>query len=377
MSITREMLAALADASAALAGELDLDSALQTIVEIAARVTGAKYAALGVIGPDQTITRFITHGADEDTIRAIGNYPTGKGLLGLLIRDPAVLRMERITDHPASSGFPPNHPPMTNFLGGPVRSGGRVYGNLYLTDKPGGFEEHDERLLAVLSANAGAAIENALLSERLQSLAVHDERERISRELHDGVIQVLFSIGMGLESTRMVLRDHPDRAEARLDAAIDGIDGAIRELRNYIFQLRPQQAASMGLARGLVELAREFEVNALVRPHLDIQSGIDVTVPELYVPDLLQITRELLSNAAKHASASRVTVTAAVQNGRVVLEVIDDGVGFDQSGGPQVGRGMENVYERARALEAELTVASEPGAGTRVRIETALGEEAP
>lgn len=375
MNATEDRLDALAAAAAALAGELELDAILSTIVEAAARVTGARYAALGVIGPDQTITRFITHGADEQTIRAIGHYPTGKGLLGLLIRDPRVLRLQSLSDHPASSGFPEHHPPMTSFLGGPVRSGGRVYGNIYLTDKSEGFTEQDERLLLVLSANAGAAIENALLSERLQSLAVHDERERISRELHDGVIQALFSIGMGLEATRMLLHTHPDRAQTRLDAAVDGIDGAIRELRNYIFQLRPHEAAAMGLSRGLVELAREFEVNALVRPRMEIQHGIDARVPQAYVPDLLQIAREVLSNCAKHASASTVRLIAAVTDHAITLEVTDDGVGFDPSTGPQVGRGLENVYERATALEGELTVASEPGAGTSVRLEAPLPEE--
>lgn len=376
MNVTEDRLDALAAAAAALAGELDLDAVLSTIVEAAARVTGARYAALGVIGPDETISRFITHGADEDTIRAIGNYPTGKGLLGLLIRDPRILRLDELSQHPASSGFPEHHPPMTSFLGGPVRSGGRVYGNIYLTDKDGGFTEQDERLLQVLSANAGAAIENALLSERLQSLAVHDERERISRELHDGVIQALFSIGMGLESARVLLQTHPERAETRLDAAIDAIDGAIRELRNYIFQLRPQQAAAMGLSRGLVELAREFEVNALVRPRMQIQHGIDARVPEAYVPDLLQIAREVLSNCAKHASASTVRVLAHATGDVITLEVSDDGVGFDASVGPQVGRGLENVYERATALDAAVTVTSEPGAGTRVRVEAPLPEEA-
>ena len=374
MNVTQDRLVALADAAAALAGELDLDVVLQRIVAASAKVTGARYAALGVIGPDESISRFITHGADEDTIRAIGHYPTGKGLLGLLIRDPKIIRLEDLHDHPASSGFPANHPPMTSFLGAPVRSGGRVYGNLYLTDKPGGFEDHDERLIQVLASSAGAAIENALLSEQLQALAVHDERERISRELHDGVIQALFSIGMGLESARMLLRSHPERAETRLDDAIDGIDGAIRELRNYIFQLRPQQAASMGLGRGLVELAREYEVNALVRPTLRVQSGIDARVPEAFVPDLLQVVRELLSNAAKHAGASELSVSADVVDGEVVVELADNGVGFDASAGPQVGRGLENVRERADALEAALTIDSSPGAGTRVRLQVPLRE---
>ena len=377
MNVTQERLVLLAEAARALSGELDLDSVLTVIVETAARVTGAQYAALGVIGPGETITRFITFGADDETIAAIGHYPRGLGLLGLLIRDPTILRLNNIAEHPASSGFPANHPPMTTFLGAPVLSGGTVYGNIYLTDKPRGFAPDDEQLISVLAAQAGAAIENALLSEQMQSLAVLDERERISRELHDGVIQALFSIGLGLESARMLLRSHPERAEERVDSAVDGIDGAIRELRNYIFALRPQQAARMGLARGLVELAREFEVNALVRPQLTVQSEIDARVPSEYVPDLLQIVRELLSNCAKHAGASQVDVRASVAEGRVLLEVIDNGVGFEPAAGPQVGRGMENIRERAGALRAELQITSEPGQGTSVRLDAPLPQEGP
>lgn len=377
MNVTEDRLVSLAQAAAALSGELDLDSVLQVITETAARVTGARYAALGVVGADQSISRFITYGADEETIRAIGHYPTGKGLLGLLIRDPRIIRLDDIAAHPASYGFPEHHPQMTSFLGAPVRSGGTVYGNLYLTEKDGGFQPHDEQLIQVLSAQAGAAIENALLSEQLQSLAVHDERERISRELHDGVIQALFSIGMGLESTRTLLRRHPERAEERLDAAIDGIDGAIRELRNYIFQLRPQQAATMGLSRGLVELGREFEVNALVRPHLDVQSDIDARVPAQMVPDLLQIVRELLSNCAKHAAASTVTISAHVHDGGIRLVIADDGVGFAPADGPQVGRGLDNVRERANALDGDLSIITESGAGTTVSLQAPVPPEAP
>jgi signal transduction histidine kinase len=376
VNITQDRLITLAEAAAALSGELDLDSVLEVIIEASARVTGARYAALGVIGPDQSISRFITYGADEETIQAIGHYPTGKGLLGLLIRDPRIIRLDDISEHPASYGFPEHHPPMGSFLGAPVSSGGTVYGNLYLTEKPGGFLPHDEQLIQVLAAQAGAAIENALLSEQLQSLAVHEERERISRELHDGVIQALFSIGMGLESARTLMHRHPDRAEERVNAAIDGIDGAIRELRNYIFQLRPHHAAAMGLARGIVELGREFEVNALVRPTLDVQSGIDARVPAGMVPDLLQVVRELLSNCAKHASASTVIIAAEVSDGAVTVAVTDDGTGFVVGSGQQVGRGLENVRERVEALDGRLSITSEPGQGTRVALAAPLPPEA-
>jgi signal transduction histidine kinase len=371
---TELRLSVLSDAAAALAGELDLDGVLEAIVRSAAQVTGARYAALGVIGEDEAISRFVTHGVDDDVVRAIGHYPRGRGILGLLIREPRILRLARLQDHPASSGFPEHHPEMTTFLGAPIRSSGRVYGNLYLCEKAGGFVEADEVVIQVLAAQAGAAIENAQLSGRLQSLAVQNERERISRELHDGVIQTLFSIGMGLESARALLPGDPQRVDERVNAAIDGLDGAIRELRNYIFRLRPSEAAQMGLTRGLAELAREYEVNALVRPQLDLQRDLDARVPATLVPDLLQVVRESLSNCAKHANASHVEIAACVGNGHVEVSIRDNGAGFLPRG-PRVGRGLDNIQERAAAVDARLEIDSAPGHGTMVRIAVPLGEE--
>ena len=371
-----ERLAALGDAAKALAGALELDTTLDTIVRSAVEVTGAHYAALGVLGDDEHIQRFFPHGIDEDTVRRIGHYPTGKGLLGVLIRDPQTLRLDDMSQHPASSGFPPEHPPMTAFLGTTVSSHGRVFGNLYLTDKPGGFDATDEAVIEVLAAQAGAAIETASLSQRLRELAVADERERISRELHDGVIQWLFSIGMGLEAARTLLPEEAGDIDERLSSAVDGLDGAIRELRGAIFRLRPQQAASLGLAAGITELAREYEVNALIRPSLEVPAEIDAEVPVAVVADALQVIRESLSNAARHAQARNVHIAAVCDDERLEVSVRDDGVGFQVDDGARVGHGLANMRERASALGAELTIDSTPGAGTAVRLSVPLEQEA-
>jgi len=370
-TIAEDRLRGLAYAAGALAGELSLAVLLQTIIDTATQVTGARYGALGVVHDDGTISQFITTGADEETIRAIGHYPTGKGILGLLIRHPQVLRMDDLAQHPASHGFPANHPPMSTFLGAPVRSGGQVYGNLYLTEKEDGFDDVDEQIILVLAAQAGAAIENAQLSDKLQVLAVQDERSRISRELHDGVIQSLFSIGMALESARPFVEKDPGRVTERLDMAVEGLDDVIRELRASIFRLVPQQAGELGLSRGLTELAREFEVNALVRPDLSIPAGIDEVLPPEWAPELLLIARELFSNCVKHASASRVGVSLALEDECLILQIGDDGVGFVPES-PKVGRGLDNVRQRADSLGADLRVESAPGQGTTIRVAVPL-----
>ena len=163
-----DRLRVLVDAGIALTSELSLDTVLQRLVETAAELTEASYAALGVIDKSgQGLERFLTTGIDAETHAAIGDLPRGRGILGVLIREARVLRMHDIADDPRSVGFPPNHPPMKTFLGVPILLRGTAYGNLYLTEKRGGgdFTEDDEELTKMLAAQAAVAIENARLYE--------------------------------------------------------------------------------------------------------------------------------------------------------------------------------------------------------------------
>ena len=163
---------ALFEAVTAISSDLDLRSVLTRLVESATRLTGAQYAAMGVIGGSgDDLVEFVTTGIDEEHHRLIGDLPRGRGILGLLIREPQAIRMDELAAHPASVGFPAHHPPMTTFLGVPVRIRGTVFGNLYLTEKAGGepFTEQDEQLVEALARAAGYVIENARaygLSER-------------------------------------------------------------------------------------------------------------------------------------------------------------------------------------------------------------------
>ena len=191
-----------------LASELSLEAVLQHIVELAVRITDARYGALGVLTPDRrAIEEFITVGVTPEERAAIGDPPVGHGVLGLLIDEVGPLRMPDIGADPRSVGFPPNHPPMRSFLGAPVVARGTVFGNIYLTEKNGAieFSKVDQDALLVLASQAGIAIENARLYEEAQRaqrelgrLELLEERERIAKELHDGVIQSLFAVGMGL-----------------------------------------------------------------------------------------------------------------------------------------------------------------------------------
>jgi two-component system, NarL family, sensor histidine kinase DevS len=160
-------LRALVETGIAINSELSLDGVLERIVEAAARVTGASYAALGVIDSSgEALERFVTYGLTEDAEREIGDPPHGRGILGVLIKDARPLRLHDLTEDPRSVGFPPGHPPMHTFLGVPIVLRDVAYGNLYLTEKQGGdFTEEDEELLTLLAAQAAVAVENARLYE--------------------------------------------------------------------------------------------------------------------------------------------------------------------------------------------------------------------
>jgi two-component system, NarL family, sensor histidine kinase DevS len=180
----RDRMRTLLDAVLAVGSDLDLEVVLHRIVESAVALVDARYGALGVLGEEGTIIQFITVGIDEETIARIGNYPRGEGILGHLIHHPEPLRLARLADHPESVGFPAGHPPMTSFLGAPIRVRDEVFGNLYLTDKQGGaeFDADDEAVLRTLAAAAGVAIDNARLyndaRRKQQWLAASDELTR-------------------------------------------------------------------------------------------------------------------------------------------------------------------------------------------------------
>jgi signal transduction histidine kinase len=368
----------LIESGLALSAELSLDAILQRIVELACEITGARYGALGVIGDDGSISEFITTGVTAEQRAAIGAPPRGGGILGLLIRERRPILIPDIAADSRSSGFPPNHPPMRSFLGAPVTALGRVFGNVYLTEKQGKdrFDEDDEAALVVLATQAGVAIENARLYEEAQQiqrelrrLEVMEDRERIAKELHDGVIQSLFAVGMGLQGAAAMAKS--DDAARRIENAVEEIDGAIRDLRNYIFGLRPGILADRQLDQALRELGNEFGSKSDVVTVVDVDDQVASELASR-ATDIVQLTREALSNVGKHADATTCRITLRRdRDDRALLEVDDDGRGFDPSA-PTTGMGLDNLAERVKSLGGELSIESVAGEGTTLRASIPL-----
>jgi signal transduction histidine kinase len=523
----------LVQAGLVLASELSLPAVLQKLANLACDVADARYGALGVLGPDGQIHEFVTHGVTEDERRAIGHIPVGKGILGVLISDAHPLRLRRIQDDTRSVGFPAHHPPMTSFLGVPIKIHGRVYGNLYLTEKRGAaeFTADDEAAVVTLATQAAVAIENARLYQEarlrqrrleaaaevihsilggrpldevlslvarrarelasadlatiatpddgelvlrvaegepagrllgmrfsadrsisgrvmgtrepliledaskddrvhqpvvragdigpalfvplaagdrvfgtlavanlrggrrfteedlgvvrpfadqaavaldyarirkeLERLAVLEDRERIAKELHDGVIQSLFAVGMGLQATESVAGE--PEITRRLTAAVEDIDRVVRDLRNYIFGLGPGGPADRQLDQALRDLVEEFRRGSDVAMRVEI----DPQAASLLAPhaaNALQLAREAMSNAVRHAGAQTLALELLRDGNTVLLQVEDDGAGFNAEEASSGGRGLTNLRARAEAIGGQLEISSAPGRGTVVRL---------
>lgn len=364
-------LNAVDEAARAIAALLDIDEALQLIVERVRALVGARYAALGIVGPDGRIQRFITSGLTRDEREAIGPLPGGRGLLGLIIREARSYRIPNIAAHPDSSGFPVNHPPMTSFLGVPVTSGGRSVGNFYLTDKAGAaeFSADDQRLVELFALHAGIAIDNARLHEQVADYSVVQERDRIGRDLHDGIIQSLYGVSLSLEDVPEIMATSPGEASDRVDAAIDSLQASIRELRNFIYDLRPESFDGADLAAGVVALGEQFRYSTLIDVDVDVEAGASMHISPEHGAELLHLVRESLSNAARHARARHVAVTLRWEGTDPTLVVADDGVGFDTSATVPAGHhGLANMQSRAEAIGARLRIESAKGMGTRIIV---------
>ncbi len=366
-----EKLRRLMGAVLMITADVKLADLLSHLVEEARSLVGARYAALGVLNPTRTgLEQFITVGLSPAEEALIGDRPTGRGVLGLLITEPAPLRLSHLEEHPGRYGFPANHPSMTSFLGVPVRVRDDVYGNLYLTDKEGAtdFTDEDEALAEALALAAGIAIENTRLHDRIRVMSVLDDRDRIARDLHDRVIQRVYAVGMSLQgATRL-----PEREQVveRVSKAIDELDDTINQIRSAIFELG-DAALPGGLRQAVLQLSEELTATLGSRPEVRFHGAVDNEVPQHIGDHVLAVVREGLTNAAKHSGATHYVVTLLVSD-RLTVEIEDDGKGIELPVA-RPGLGLVNIRDRAEKLGGSFEIHPRDGGGTRLVWAVPLG----
>ena len=397
-------VAILLDRALEIGGEHDLDGVLHRIVQGAAEVAGARYAALGVYGADGLLTTFVHHGLDDDAAARIGDAPVGRGLLGETIVTDRPIRVTDIGSDPRSCGFPAQHPQMHSFLGAPIARGGRRFGNLYLADKIDAeeFDDDDEALVVTLAAFAASAIEHTSLvaSERARVEAVAGqvaaeererarqellaavigaqevERARVSRDLHDDIGQALTSVMLGLrlieEPLHHATGDIAD-AERRMAELRQLVAGALDRTRRLAFELRPTVLDDLGLAPALARLATDTAERSglLVDAVVDAAPQHAELSPEVATA-VYRVVQEALTNVVRHAEATTASVAVTVGNSRLRALVEDDGHGFDPTQPAGDHLGLRGMRERAELVGGSIAITSEPGTGTTIVMEVPI-----
>ena len=342
-----------------------LEEVLERIAEVTQRLIGARYVALGVPDGTGSLKFFKVVGVTPEIIELIGHLPVGRGLLGVIMNDREVVRLEDMEDHPRRVGFPKNHPPMRSLLGVPIQLGPSLFGMLYLCDRYDGqpFTEQDQWLVETLAGYAALAIAGVQMSEQNSRLVLLEERERVARELHDGIIQSLYAIGMQLQLIRLS-QTQPD---TNLADIIRTLDRVIEDIRGYIMNLKVVNYEKQTVQQVLEDV--------VARLHIPPSLAIEVDAPRRFPPfpspvleAVCQITYEAVSNVVRHAAADHVRITAVESDSVFQLVVEDDGQGFESGASDHEGLGLRNIQQRARIHGGSVRIQSNAGAGTRLTL---------
>jgi signal transduction histidine kinase len=365
-------LKGLSDAVLAVSAESSVDEVLQRLVDGARELADARFAALGLPDGEGGFRRFLTSGMSDALIASLGPMPRQHGMLGAMLDTIAPFRTADIHDDPRFRGWwPRNHPDMRTFLGVPIVAPEGVIGAFYLTEKHRGaeFTEGDEALIGLLAAHAAIAIGKARLYEETRAVSIQAERNRLALDLHDAVSQKLFGLVLNAETAATLLDRDPQAAREQVGRLATLAREALDELRSLVFELRPPDLARDGLCGTLrkhVEVVRRLESR-------DVSLELDdkVELDPARDAEVFRIAQEALQNALRHSGAEHIAVRLRRDGDRVVLEVHDDGAGFEPRAAALRARslGLTSMEERARRLGGALAIRSRPGAGTTVRLE--------
>jgi signal transduction histidine kinase len=372
-------LRAVSDAVLAVAAQRSVEDVLQQLVDSARELAGARYAALGTPDGEGGFTRFLVAGMSDELIASLGPLPRRHGMLAAMIETSEPYMTEDIHRHPRFRGWwPSRHPDMRSFLGVPIVAPEGVIGAFYLTEKETGevFDAADQAVIELLAAHAAIAIANAGLYERSRELSMLEARNRLALELHDAVSQKLFSLVLTAEAAGEQLARDPDAARASLERLRALAGEALEELRSLILELRPPELERDGLCGALrkhAEMLRRLH-------HVEIEVDIDDAVSAgagsgARDREILRVAQEALQNAIRHAAPQRLGLRLGRRDGRLELEVTDDGAGFDPAEPELRSRrlGLTSMEERAQRLGGTLEIRSVPGVGTTVRLEAPGG----
>ena len=363
-------LALLNNLASALASITELDELLKTALNRVINYFDVDIGEIHLNQEDQnTLVRVLHQGKAANAIWNQDRFNLKEGLIGRTAR----------SGNPSIIGLPYRHDPFLRnqalidagiyqIACFPLTSRSEVLGVLSIAlsqDDP--LDGMDQQLLSSIASWVGTTIENVRLNIQGRRLAVLEERERIGMDLHDGIIQSIYAVGLTLEHARLLLGEEPEQTRTRINQSIEDLNSTIRDLRAFIMDMRPRQLYEENLMDGMQRLVNEFQVNSLLEASLSGPSDGLENLPDSHAIALFHICQEALANVAKHARASKVDVMVWATPERVLMEVHDDGLGFDlEKIQLTLGHGISNMQTRARNVGGDLEITTEPGAGTTI-----------
>lgn len=343
-----------------------LEQVLERIAQVSSELVNARYAALGVPDGKGGLRYFKVTGMSREEQSHVEHLPRGRGLIGAIMHDRKAIRLERMQDDPRSVGFCANHPPMTSLLGVPIQVGQQLFGMLYLCDRRDGqpFSEQDEWLIETVAGYAALAIAGSDLSSQQSRVALLEERERIGMELHDGIIQSLYAIGMQLD----MMRTADQIARDELGETINNLNLVIDDIRHFIMDLHRRNQPGQTIYECLQDIIDRLHAPQTLTIHLDAPQSPPPFSGTAFEA-ICQMANEAISNVMRHAKARNLMVKVKQSAHEFQIRIEDDGKGFnlhDLAGSN--GLGLRNLQQRAMLHHGQVEIDSTPGKGTRLSI---------
>jgi signal transduction histidine kinase len=355
--------------ASALTSSLELDEVLNKTLALVMNYMKMEAGEIFLLEEDKKNLRMVLHrGQAAEAFWTRNIFKIGEGYIGIVGQNRKPIISADI-DHdlrflrPAivEAGF-------SQIACIPMLSGENLMGVMSVaTKRREPIDERNVQMLAAVGNWAGLAVENSRLHTNARRLAVLEERERIGMDLHDGIIQSIYAVGLSLESALHTLDEDPKDAKGQVQRAIEGLNQTIRDLRSYILDLRPRQLGNDGLMSGIKRLIAEYRANTFADVHVTEPDADLKDLPQGHILALFHICQEALANSAKHARAKKVQIVVWATEERVLMEIHDDGKGFDmESMNANIGHGLANMYTRARLVGGDVDISSAPNEGTTV-----------
>ncbi|MFZ5859080.1 MAG: GAF domain-containing protein [Chloroflexota bacterium] len=369
MTRRNEDAALLNDIASTLTSSLELDEILNKTLALVMNYMKVEAGEIFLLEDDKQTLRMVLHrGQAAEAFWNRSRFSIGDGFPGLVAQTgEPIISMDLakdarfLRDAVVQAGF-------NQIACLPLKASGNMVGVLNVATRgQTPFDARDIQLLSAVGNWAGLSIENARLHQNARRLAVLEERERIGMDLHDGIIQSIYGVGLAMENIQHMLGEGETQARNRVKHAIDDLNQIIRDIRAYILDLRPRQLNNENLMDGLKRLASEYRANTLASATVSGTKAKLDSLPQTHSMALFHICQEALANAAKHATAKRVSVNVWTTDERVVMEVRDNGKGFDLDRmSKSIGHGLANMQTRVRAVGGEVDISSAPGEGTTI-----------